>query len=85
LEENPIACQKKLKEHHCQTLWARQVFASQRPAMDFVPGPGDEGVGVTIEPKRKNKLRVNMSSFNPLNQSQHEKINFLHFEGPYHL
>jgi hypothetical protein len=45
LEHNRIACQKKLKEHQRRTLWARHAFASQRPAMAIVSGPGDQAVG----------------------------------------
>jgi hypothetical protein len=36
---------KKLKEHQRRALWARHVFASQRPAMVIVSDPGDHGVG----------------------------------------
>jgi hypothetical protein len=45
LEENRIACQKKLKEHHRRAFWRRHVFASQYPAVDFVLDPSHEAVG----------------------------------------
>jgi hypothetical protein len=44
LEHNHIACQKRLEEHQVRALWARHVFAGQRPAMVIASDPGDQAV-----------------------------------------
>jgi hypothetical protein len=39
LAQNRAACQKKLKDHQCRALWARQAFANQFPHTDPHPKP----------------------------------------------